>query len=162
MLFGSCIGGAFALDTVFVVKDWIDHNAANYRELLKGRVPEAYWDATLFPWYGEGNGGRVRDRGCQRPAVCAVPDSADSGVRLYFGATCDDAVEGMFSFVPCAPAAAIAGGFARPVIELAGVINPRNRQTPKLNRDTSLDNAVRWWGEVKQQVHGRASNSAYL
>ena len=59
LLFGSCIGGAFALDTVFVVKDWIDHNAANYRELLKGQVPEAYWDVTLFPWHREGNGARA-------------------------------------------------------------------------------------------------------
>ena len=151
LLFGSRIDSAFALDTVFVVKDWIDHNAGNYRELLKGRVPEAYWDVTLFPWYREGNNRHVQDGGCQPPTVCAIPDSPDSGVRLYFGATCDDAVEGMFSFVPCLPATT-AGSFARPIIQLDGVINPRNKQTPILNRGTSLSDAVARWRSVKEQV----------
>ena len=154
LLFGSCIGGAFALDTVFVVKEWIDHNAANYRELLRGRVPEAYWDVTLFPWHGEGNCGRVQDRGCQLPVVCAAPDSGDGGVRLYFGATYGDEVEGMFSFVPGQPAGRTKSGFARPAIELPGIIKPSNRQANKLNRQGNLSDVVKLWHKVKAQVQG--------
>ena len=153
LLFGSRVGGAFALDTVFVVKDWIDHDAATYRDRLAGRVPDAYWDVTLYPWYDDGS--RRPGWGCKPPAVCAVPGDANSRVRLYFGATYDDPVEGMFSFVPCAPAGTISGGFARPVIDLDGVINPKNKQSPKINRNTILSDAVRWWRETQQQVQGQ-------
>ncbi len=157
LLFGSCIGDKFALDTAFVVKDYIDHNAAIYRDVLKGKVPEGYWDATLFPWYGEGCGspGPVADS--EMPAACAVIDGSDSGVRLYFGATWDDPVEGMFSFVPCiaADGSAPGGGFPRPNIELRGVIKQTNRQGSRLNRQSDLKSVVGLWKQVVDQVEQR-------
>ena len=51
VLFGSCVGNEFVLDTVFVVRGWIDHDEGNYRSRLAGQVPDAYWDAALFPLY---------------------------------------------------------------------------------------------------------------
>ena len=62
--------------------------------------------ATLDPWHGWGT---------------------DATYRLYIGATPDDPVEGMFSYVPCRPADADRSGFARPAITLPGLINPNLR-----------------------------------
>jgi hypothetical protein len=45
-------------------------------------------------------------------------------LRLYYGATPDAPVEGMFSFVPCQRAEG-ATGFARPVIDLGDLLPRR-------------------------------------
>ena len=155
VLFGSCVGNEFALDTVFVVKDWVDHDEGNYRSRLAGRVPDAYWDATLFPLYGAAGDGCIPSAAsCVPPGPGCAPE--DGGFwRLYIGATYDDQVEKMFSFVPCAPAGAMPGGFARPTIELDGVITSRNRQQYKLNPQDCLDDVVGLWHKVKAQVQGR-------
>ena len=61
--------------------------------MTRGLVPDAYADVTLRPAY-EWSGGEE--------------------LRLYFGATPDEPVEGVFSFVPCAPADNAVQGFRVP------------------------------------------------
>src|SRR5262249_39283375 len=44
VLFGSCVGGIFAIDTVLVVDKWIDHTASDFERVLRDEVPAAYRD----------------------------------------------------------------------------------------------------------------------
>lgn len=145
VLFGSRVGGAFALDTVFVVASWIDHDAVTYRSVLQGRVPDAYWDVTLAPRYAR------EDPLCApASAVCLPEDGASE--RLYFGATYDYPVGGMFSFVPCLPAGSVSAGFARPTIELPGVINPDLSRKYKISHRHEPEGLVTLWEKVVDQV----------
>ena len=77
VLFGSRVAGQYVVDTVFVVAGCIDHEAATHRELLSGKVPDAYWDVTLKPLYASGT---------DRRAWMCLPGEGLSW-RLYFGAT---------------------------------------------------------------------------
>ena len=103
ILFGSSLGGAFVLDTVFVVAGWVSHHRDTYQRELAGLTSEAHMRATLEPWHGWNN---------------------NLTFRLYFGATPANPVVGMYSFVPCQPAAGTRSGFPRPIIELQDLINP--------------------------------------
>jgi len=71
---------------------------------------------------------------------------------LFYGATRDDRVGGMFSFVPCLPAEEAAVGFARPKIALPGVINERSRQSEKRTPVESLATVQEAWDSVVTQV----------
>ena len=145
VLFGSRVDGAYALDTVFVVASCIDHDAVTYRSLLKGRVPDAYWDVTLAPRYaGE-------DPLCGPVSPLCLPGDGASE-RLYFGATYDDPVGGMFLFVPCLPAGSASAGFARPTIELPDVISPNLSRKYKLNVQRDPADLVKLWEQAVDQV----------
>lgn len=132
ILFGSTVCGEFVLDTLFVVRTWIEHNASDYRQALAGKVPAAYWDATLRPWYW------------------GLDESPS--YRLYEGATVDDPVNGMFSFVPCQAAGEAVIGFRRPSIRLSGVINPASKQAPKMNYQASIEDVIAKWSTVRDCV----------
>jgi hypothetical protein len=69
---------------------------------------------------------------------------------MYEGATPDEALAGMFSFVPCLPAAE--GGFERPAIRLPGYVNPRNWRQATCSDPMELDAVVEVWGDVVRQV----------
>ena len=140
ILFGSCVDGKFAVDSVFVVADWIDHDAQNYRKLLKAKVPAAYWAVTLRAWYAN-NG----DEGC------ANHDEATS-YRLYFGATVEKPFDGMFSYVPCKPAVQSLQGFARPAIEIPRIIRVDLLQGKRLNRGVTAEDVKQYWSVVRRQV----------
>ena len=128
VLFGSQIGGAFVLDTVFVVADGEDYDPAHGPEVFHGRVPDAFVDVTLRP-LARGTETRVDpDTGWSEEdelRACGVSRCASHGThfRLYRGATPDKPVNGMFSFSPCQPIADPEPGFARPGIE-GPFINP--------------------------------------
>lgn len=72
--------------------------------------------------------------------------------RLYFGATPARSVSGMFSFAPCRPRADAPQGFARPVIELPGVITDAHKQGYKLNPQASVAACAQLWEGVAEQV----------
>ena len=150
VLFGSRVGGAFALDTVFVIASWIDHDADSYRSLLEGQVPDAYWDVTLAPRYADG------DPLC-RPVLPVCLRGEGASERLYFGATHDCPFEGMFSFVPCLPAGSASAGFPRPTIELPGVVSPDLGRKYKVNCRCNMSGVVNLWENVVGQVlrHGQ-------
>lgn len=147
ILFGSRIDGKFALDTVFVVSDQPeaeDHDATNWKR-LRQLVPPAYWDVTFRPWY-EHETGRCGNG-------CANPVSAES-FRLYWGATYDKQVNGMFSYFPCQPAEETPGGFCRPFITLPQVIKNTLGQGYKHNKQLGLTEQLvrQYWGDVRKQV----------
>jgi hypothetical protein len=108
ILFGSSVQSEFVLDTVFVVAGWIEHRTTSD---LIGLTDDTHMRATIVPMYGWGEDKRT--------------------YRLYVGATPEDAVDGMFSFVPSRPGSGADVGFARPGLEIDGVINPNLRMQAK-------------------------------
>jgi hypothetical protein len=142
ILLGSCKDGGFVLDMLFVVGNCppIDHSSAKD---LKGKIPPVYLDVTVLPWYG--NVGKVK--GCAQRQKC----------RLYFGATPDNPVNGMYSFFPCEPYGVNAKGFARPRISLSGRIRDNLKRGAKFrgkDRTERLGPAAMkmLWDEVVKQV----------
>lgn len=130
ILFGSRKRGQFVLDTVFVVDRSIPHTPATYANVAVPPTNPVFRATTLDPMY----------------------EQVNKGCRLYFGATVDDPVNGMFSFVPCRPARE-RRTFARPVIELPDpFIKPglaRQAGTTRLN-DPEMSSDL--WRQVVDQV----------
>jgi hypothetical protein len=73
------------------------------------------------------------------------------GARLYFGATADAPVGGMFSFVPCLPAQD-GRTFARPAIELPGLVKPSLAMQARTTRLGTLEAVRDVWSRVVDQV----------
>jgi hypothetical protein len=140
ILFGSCEDKAFVLDTVFVVDRGIDHTRADYLGVLAD-ISQEYKEVTIFPWY------RVLST---EGKSCAVVGSVESW-RLYFGATYDKPVHGMYSFFPCQPYDASSRGFARPKISLSGTITDNLRQGKRYEQPT-LDAMKLLWEKITEQV----------
>jgi hypothetical protein len=141
VLFGSCVGGGFAIDTVFVVgKDPVEHTADDFGKLQK-TVPEVYWDVTIRPLYESQRGRSSRHPCAQGPSW-----------RLYRGATIDDPENGMFSFFPCAPAEQSPNGFARPVIVNPAIISNRLNQARRVTCGLTPIDVKRFWNDVCKQV----------
>jgi hypothetical protein len=134
LLFGSARGRRFRLDTVFVVGEKaIDHARRNRVRRIGDAVPDAYWDITLNPWYaGHVPVGQIH--------------------RLYFGATPEQPVNGMFSFFPCRPLDADPDGFARPEIRLPGYVTPTQTQSFRRTLLAGGAEAEGLWRKVVAQV----------
>jgi hypothetical protein len=149
ILFGSKrpMRPEFTLDTVFVVSDFVDHSRRDYRRKLAGVVSETYVAVTLGPWYGDDDGCAVHETesGC-------VTRETERSYRLYLGATLENPVDGMFSFIPCVDADRIARGFARPAINIPGVITPSMTQNKRLNPRHNVAEIYPLWAEVVKQV----------
>ena len=107
VLFGSCKGAQFTLDSVLVVADSILFDPADYSKKLKGKVSKVYEDVvlkTLAPDTAPVCRATtaVQDGCASSCASVALPDSATLRLtRLYYGATVDNPVNGMYSFSPC-------------------------------------------------------------
>jgi hypothetical protein len=143
LLFGSCRQKRrFVLDTAFVVgNDHFDHERDDYERVLRGAASETYWTVTVEPWY----------RG-------DVPQKQSH--RLYFGATPERPLQGMFSFFPCRRYDADKSDFARPEIKIPGFITPTLIQGKKIARDFAMNEVAEpgemWCG----RFGGRTSRSA--
>jgi hypothetical protein len=134
VLFGSCVGKTrFVIDTVFVVDEWTHHEEGDWREQLEGRVSDTYRNVTMEPWYSS-----------------PLPERQSH--RLYFGATPDNPVGGMFSFFPCQPYQSDETGFGRPTIGLPGLITPHLTQGKKMTRDLGIAEVTNLWRAVVDQV----------
>jgi hypothetical protein len=126
ILFGSCVGGEFALDTVLVV--------GLYYDLGAGHEPPE-WDSDLHK--------RITLDLIQIPPC---------GVRLYGGATW--APDRPFSFVPCRPVGAEPMAFPRPVMKRTGPlrwISPRKTQGFTTG-PSGMEDVRRAWDAVVEQV----------
>jgi hypothetical protein len=142
IVFGSLLYSEWTLDTVFVVKDFMDHDRHTYNIRLANLVPGSFWSLTLEPTYQLPGDRRQR--------------------RLYIGATYDDPIDGMFSFFPCA-AAGEGVGFPRPPIVLPKQhFNSRLGQGAKGHRMDSAAPAPAelrgLWTALKDQVESRGLN----
>jgi hypothetical protein len=128
ILFGSCVGGQFALDTVFVV----GISAPLQRG---GMLPN--WDSELH-----------------QKITMNLFDIPQCGVRLYGSATWSS--DKTFSFVPCLPIDGVARAFARPIIAPSGilsdVIEPSQKQHHKITAVESQEHAKAAWDAVVRQV----------
>ncbi len=128
----------FAVDTVFVVADYVDWNLSNYRQRLAGVVPPEYFHATLEPIAYEM---KVRSL------------SPSQTFRLYIGATVEKPYEGMFSFFPCLPAKdGETNGFARPVLRRAGIITDNLTQGQRMNPQPDAASVRALWTDAARQV----------
>jgi hypothetical protein len=143
IMFGSCEQKRrFVLDTVFVVDRWIDHSRGNYRQVLSDAISEDYMGVTILPWYRQSEG----------DTVSCAQSNGDESWRLYFGASYQNPVEGMFSFFPCLPLQQSSQGFARPVITLLGAVTDNLYQSKKINRQKSTNDVTVLWDKVVAQV----------
>jgi hypothetical protein len=139
ILFGSNRGGdRFVLDTVFVVSGSVPYDANNFETALAGHVPPQYLDITIRP--------------ISYDASARSPGQTHS-YRLYFGATPDRPVNGMFSFFPCMPwSDGDTHGFSRPGIRLPGIVLDTLSTWQRMNRQTDPERVRELWAEVVKQV----------
>jgi hypothetical protein len=128
--FGSTINGEFCADTIFVVasaEPWVPAEVADLD------VDDAF-------------------KTCTGDSITAGTRDADLSLTLYRGATVEDPVEGMFSFVPARRADADDPRFSRPPIH-SKFINPLNLQaTWGSKRPLSMDTLRDAWESVRHQV----------
>lgn len=141
ILFGSYVRGHFAIDTVFVVDNWIEFPLKTAVKSLSDSVSEAYMEAVVKTW----NQPLPSENACG-------PDKAKQSFRLYSGATIDKRVNGMFSFFPCQPASESKNGFARPVIKMPNIITDSLLMGQRLNRGISPKNIPKLWQQVCDAV----------
>ncbi len=133
VLFGSCIDrSSFVIDTVFVVDYWIDHSKKDYENILENKISKTYTNIIISPWYQN--------------------NQKDVSYRLYFGATYNKPINGMFSFFPCLPYNDRTRGFARPEIKITNVITNNLPRGTKLNPQNSINDVKKLWDEVIKQV----------
>lgn len=137
ILFGSCLDRSrFVLDTLFVVDRHIDHSLVDYERVLNSQISSVYESVTIEPWY-----------------TGQLPESQSH--RLYFGATYDAPIEGMFSFFPCLPTREAPMGFARPEIALPEVVTPNLYQGKRLNPQPDIETVRELWHRVVEQVRNQ-------
>ncbi len=128
--FGSIIDGEFCVDTVFVVA-----SAEHW-------VPDEVSDLDVNDAF----------KTCTGNAIRAAGRDGHVPLTLYRGATFDDQVEGMFSFVPARRADADDLRFRRPAL-YSRLINRFSRQsTWGSRRPLSLSTVRNAWEEVLHQV----------
>lgn len=136
ILFGSCFGGNFILDTVFVVKDCKKIKLRNYEKELKGKVSNSFIETVIKPIFDENC-----SSGCKYPT---------DELTIHFGATYDDPVDDLFSFVPCASVNSKNQYFSRPIIKHPGI-------SPRLNTNFKVmvkesQNIKMEWEEIFRQI----------
>ena len=132
LCFGSSIDGEFCIDTVFVVasyEPWVPAHASQLN------VSDAF-------------------AVCTGGSITAGGTDANVDLTLYRGATIDEPVEGMYSFVPARRADSKDSRFARPAIhDLPGLINPASKQSTRgSKRPLPASEIRRAWDSVRRQV----------
>jgi hypothetical protein len=110
ILFGSAVSGGFVIDTVFVVGGKVGVFRP-FDDMSHLGVDPAFEACTL------------------QALTTYEPHIGASTYTLYRGATFDEPVHGMFSFVPCRVHGEPGMRFPRPAIDLPGIINPASKQS---------------------------------
>lgn len=171
ILFGSTINqnkkdeAYFGVDTVFVVGDYKEYDSTNYKKQLKGFTPELYAEIV-------GIGNTVEDDGetalsqpvCGSCGGSCTPSSyttVEPTLRCYSGATPEQNVNGMYSFVPCKRYEDGTTGFERLKIRMSDLSkfnqNGRELITNNLNaapKITEIEDAtaVEIWNQLRSIV----------
>jgi hypothetical protein len=138
ILFGSVVNGYFTLDTALVVgNSTLKHSRSTWEDEISSSLTETYKEVTMKPMYWDKY----------------VPDEVT--YSLYSGATPSSPVNEMYSFFPCLPSEPGKPlRFARPIINLEGVINHASKQAPK---GTAGDSEMikKCWISVVEQVRAQ-------
>ena len=134
VLFGSKVHNRFVLDTALVVSErTVSHSRHTWRNELQN-LSSTYVSVTLEQMYNDPN----------------THDEAQ--YKLYLGATDLFPYNDTFSFFPAMPASAEPLQFARPNIQLEGIINQKLMMGQKFSAMNHT--AIRsCWQTVVQQVH---------
>lgn len=103
ILFGSTINANktsayFAVDTVFVVGDYREYDSSAYKEQLEGFISADYDEIVGI---GLDRSDKNSEKACGEVEASVSSFSAGAGYRCYSGATPNDKVGNMYSFVPC-------------------------------------------------------------
>ena len=112
-------------------------------------------DGTFVPAAGPGDFpvDAAFDECTLRSLAGYAPHIAGSDYTLFRGATIDDPVDGMISFAPCLPHGDPHMRFARPAIDLPGIVNPASTQSPSgAKQMRPLGEVVDTWRRVADQV----------
>jgi hypothetical protein len=129
--FGSTIDGDFCVDTVLVVAS------------AEPWVPAEVDDLDVSGAF----------KICTAHSVATAPGDAHLRLTLYRGATANDPVDGMYSFVPARRADERDPRFGRPSVRLSGRINPASRQsTWGSKRPLSVAQIRHAWESIHDQV----------
>lgn len=141
--FGSTKRGEFCLDTVFVVASSAPWHPADDIPEVDGAFAVCAVESVRASLGAIGGGG------------CSPRPSCRPGRRfmLYRGATYDDPVEGMYSFVPARRADSDEPRFARPALDVPDRINPASSRGPRgSDMPLAIDLLHEAWDEVRLQV----------
>lgn len=151
ILFGSHVGDAFAIDTVFVVDESRPYPDTLNPKELEGFVPERYADIVSIGYDKYADPSASPGCGGCTPQVASVPRQ----FRCYRGATFENRVNGMYSFVPCRLAKDNPQGFERPIIKHSDLdfISDSLARTYKCKKDVSMDEAYEIWCKVQDLCH---------
>ena len=152
--FGSSKKGRWVLDTVFVVAGFVDYPLTAVRTALAGMVPETFLDVTGGPLAANSQHDRCGPAP-EEPTGCGgrrAGNGSDRALRLYWGATSQDPVQGMFSFFPAMPAGH-ARGFPRPSVELPGwCFTESLKQGHKQSCGLTAETVALLWDSLTEQV----------
>ena len=121
------------LDTVFVVSDYRNYTPATYQKDLQGFIPNTYDEIMGFKNWNEQNA----------QLVC------------YKGATINESIDGMFSYVPCKMKEEEIIGFPRIKINnglLSGIITDNLNAAPKFSAINNSAMIKGVWNEISKQV----------
>ncbi len=153
--FGSSKKGRWVLDTVLVVAGFVDYQQTAVRSALAGSVPETFLDVTGGPLAANSQHGKCGPA-LEELTGCGggrrSRNGSDTALRLYWGATPQDPVHGMFSFFPAMPAGH-AEGFPRPCIELPECCFTESlRQGHKQSCGLAAETVALLWDSLTEQV----------
>lgn len=160
VLFGSKLDGGFALDKVFVVASSTRYRPSTALSDLRHRVPRSFVEATLKPlaakrWFPGKAGGMfacpTEFGEADEAAACGAPsgEGYDTELRLYWGATPEEPVNGLFSFVPARDMARSVEPFPSPRLDFPFLSSSLDRAWRDLS---SAISARRAWELVVDRV----------
>ena len=121
----------FQIDTVFVVADYLEYNTRNADALIDNRVPKAYREIVY-------------------KMALPEPTTVPLNLRLYFGATYNNPINGMYSFAPAKPYIMGAEGFPRIQIKDKPYITNNLSQGYKTTQLLTLNESYAVWTEVRE------------
>jgi len=133
----------FLLDTVFVVGE----ERQRYSPADPPHTDEIFRICTAESLATSGDG-----NACGNVTSC---EATNASFTLYQGATYENPIDGMYSFVPCRRVDRGDFRFARPELRLpAGIVNPRSAQSPK-GADKPLPRCQirNFWMKVRDQIN---------
>lgn len=144
ILFGSQVNGYFVLDTLFVVGRAVEINEENYKKLKKD-YGDTFIKAALEPIFTE----KYDSSDCSTIPTCSK--LSRKNITIHFGATYDNPVKGMYSFVPARLWKKESLGFPRPIISLSPISHNAQNFCYCI-KSSNISEVKDFWMNVKKEV----------